>query len=167
MKESYRSYVEQQLLLTWSFHNLEEMFQKEDCRTGTRTRWTIHKYTTRWIDTNQFIQFYQKTIDEMILHLTGLTHRNVSKVIPLLLEFLVSVNLIHQYPNNRHRVFHLHKATIKRTTRINSFVPACNIEILLSDSGGRISTNAFECLCNATLAPALSNSRSMVERMRT
>jgi hypothetical protein len=89
-------------------------------------------------------------------------------VIQQLHEFLVFVNPIHQYPNNQHPVFHLKIIINKYQQKKKDFVlPACNIDILLSDSGGRISTSAFECLCKATLAPAFKSSRSIVDKIRT
>jgi hypothetical protein len=87
-------------------------------------------------------------------------------VIQQLPEFLVFVNLIPRYPNNQHPVSHL-EFILTNIREIICFLPACNIDILLSDSGGRISTSAFECLCKATLAPVFKSSRSMVDKIRT
>ncbi len=99
------------------------------------------------------------------------TYQNVLTVILQLHEFLVFVNLILQYPNNQHPVFHLKLKFIQifpKKKHTNFLIlPACNIDILLSDSGGRISTSAFECLCKATLAPAFKSSRSIVDKIRT
>ena len=49
----------------------------------------------------------------------------------------------------------------------SGFSSACNIAMLLSASGGNISTKELECLWRATDAFGFSNSRSIVLKMRT
>ncbi|KFD52485.1 hypothetical protein M514_06682 [Trichuris suis] len=96
------------------------------------------------------------------------TIQNVSTEVPLLLGLPVFEHPIHQCLSSLHPVFRL-KQKRRQMEHQHKVIgaPARSIAMLESASGGRTSTRALLYLCKATLEPGFSNSRSMVDRIRT